>query len=262
MARKAPELEFYDCNVSLGLPMNRPGASEGTGTYPGTAAELLRHLDRAGVRRALVWHRAQRDAGADPGNALLTQAVAGHGARLTGTWALLPFQTAELGDMDTFFSAARQAGVRAFRAFPDMHRFLLRREVVGEVLERFIAARAPLILRPGEVGWDNLYNLLADFPKLTVILADMGVWNNDRYFRPLIERYPNVYIETSGHITDGGIEAFVGSYGAGRLLFGSGFPESYLGAMMLAIAHAEITAADKQAIASGNLERLLKGVRL
>jgi predicted TIM-barrel fold metal-dependent hydrolase len=254
------ELDFFDCNVYLGRPMNRPAGS--FGDFPATAEDLLRHLDRAGIRRALVWHVAQRDAGPDPGNGLLDQAIARHADRLAGTWTFLPFQTREMGDADTFFAAARKAGVRAFRVFPDLHRFLLRREAIGEVLDHLVASRVPLILRVGDVGWDNVYNLLAACPELTVILANMGAWNNDRYFRPLIERYPNVCIETSGYITDGGIEAFVASYGARRLLFGSGFPEVYLGSMMLAIAHAEIPAADKQAIAGGNLDRLLKEVRL
>jgi len=66
-----------------------------------------------------------------------------------------------------------------------------------------------------------------------------------------------VCVEISGYILDGGIEAFVGDYGAGRMLFGSGFPAAYHGGMMLALAHAEISEQDKQAIAAGNLDRLL-----
>jgi len=322
MTRRSPDLEFFDCNVSLGRPMNRPNGS--FGEFPATADDLLRHMDRAGVRRALVWHRAQRDAGPEPGNGLLDEALAGraprllgvcrtlpsadsksrvptdssgktarklidfrpktaektrfcleqpveHGQkpctnaksdRLLGSWTFIPFQTRELGDADAFFAAAKKAGVRAFRAFPDLHRYLLRPEVVGEVVERLAAARAPLILRVSEVGWESVYNLLAACPDLTLILANMGVWNNDRLFRPLLERYPNVCIETSGHVTDGGIEAFVESYGPRRLLFGSGFPEAYIGSMMLAVAHAEIALADKRAIAGANLERLLAEVRL
>ncbi len=56
---------------------------------------------------------------------------------------------------------------------------------------------------------------------------------------------------------DGGIEALVADYGPQRILFGSGFPESYMGGMMLALRHAQIPDAAKQAIAAGNLERLL-----
>jgi len=258
MPKAARELDFFDCNVWFGLPMNRPAGAHKP--PPADAAELLAEMDRAGIREALVWHAMQRDIGPVGGNPVLAEAV--HGAkRLHGCWAILPPHTRELGTAEEFFRAAKKAGIRAFRAFPDMHRFLLRREAVGQLMERLVAMRAPLVLRVGDVGWEGIYNLMAAYPELTLILANMGVWNNDRQFRPLIELYPNVHIETSGQITDGGIEAFVASYGPDRLLFGSGFPESYFGSLMLAIAHAEIPLAAKRAIAGGNLRRLLDGVR-
>ena len=53
------------------------------------------------------------------------------------------------------------------------------------------------------------------------------------------------------------IKALVEAYGAQRLLFGSGFPESYLGGMMMALKHAQVSDAAKEAIAAGNLERML-----
>jgi predicted TIM-barrel fold metal-dependent hydrolase len=260
MKQSGPELEFFDSNVYLGRPMNRlPGQF---GPTPASVEDLLQEMDRSGVARALVWHVAQRDSYALTGNDLLDRAVAGR-ERLAPCWTLLPPQTGELGDLDAFFARARRAGVRAFRAFPDMQRFLLRRDVMGDVLDRMMAARAPLILRvPGSASWETVYDLLADAPELTVILTNMGVWGTDRYFRPLIENYANVYIETSQYIADGGIEAFVESYGAQRMLFGSNFPECYMGAMMPAIAHAEISDEDKRAVAGGNLSRLLAEVRL
>jgi len=260
MKRKEPALEFFDSNVYIGRQMNRLAGQ--FDQPPASAQDLLQAMDRASVARALVWHVAQRDSYALVGNDLLDRAIAGH-QRLSPCWTLLPPQTGELGDLDDFFVGARRAGVRAFRAFPDAHRFLLRRDVMGAVLDRLVAARAPLILRvPASASWEAVYDLLADTPELTLILTNMGVWGTDRYFRPLMENYPNVYIETSQYITDGGIEAFVESYGAQRMLFGSSFPECYMGATMLTIAHAEISEEDKRAIAGGNLDRLLGEVRL
>ena len=84
----------------------------------------------------------------------------------------------------------------------------------------------------------------------------------DRFFRPLIERYPNVAVDTSQYLLDGGIEAFVADYGSRRMLYGSGFPESYFGGMMMAIKNAQIPSAAKEAIAHGNLERIIEETRL
>jgi len=253
-------LEFFDCNTWIGRPMN---LLPGRPNPPGCSAEyLISEMDKAGISKALVWHVAQRDSFPATGNDLLIEAIAGS-ERLVPCWTLLPPQTRELGDLDSFFGQAGKAGVKAFRVFPDIHRFLLRRTCMCELFDRMVVRRIPLILRvPGNVDWSGVYDLLSETPELTVILSNMGSWGSDRFFRPLIEDYPNVYIETSGYITDGGIEAFVESYGSQRLLFGTNFPEAYHGAMMLSIAHAEISHTDKEAIACGNLDRLLRRVKL
>ena len=222
---------------------------------------MLAAMDRAGIKRAIVWHVAQRESCPAAGNDRLAEAIAGEG-RLVGCWSILPPQTGELAAPDEYFAAAAAAGVRAFRAMPGDHRYLLRSEAVGGLLERMVSARRPLILPvAGDGDWPAVYGLMAEFPELTVILAEMGCWGTDRYFRPLIERYANVYVETSGYVLDGGIEAFVADYGARQMLFGSGFPTHYHGPTMLAIAHAEIDPADRQAIAADNLRRIVEEAR-
>ena len=247
---------FFDSNTSIGRPATPALAWA-------TADELLSAMDRAGIDRALVWHVASRDADPLTGNRLLAEAIADHCDRLTGCWAILPTQTREVGDVDAFFAGAAAAGARAMRAWPVENRYLLRSDVIGDLAEVMIAGRWPLMLKATErPEWQAVYDLLADFPELTVILTDVGCWGADRYFRPLVERYPNVHVEIADYFVDGGIEAFVGDCGARQLLFGSGFPTRYPGAMMLALKTARIDDADKAAIAGGNLQRLLAEVKV
>ena len=111
-------------------------------------------------------------------------------------------------------------------------------------------------------NWDILYNLMAEFPDLVCVVCDHGCWGEDRRFRPLIERYPNLYVDTSQYLLDGGIEAFVADYGPQRMLYGSGFPASHFGGMMLALKHARISEEAKTAIASQNLDRIIREVGL
>ena len=101
-----------------------------------------------------------------------------------------------------------------------------------------------------------------EFPKLTCILCNVGVWGPDRWFRPLVENYPNFHVEISTYLLAGGIEDFVKTYGSGRLLFGTHFPQFDHGGMMLTLRHSEISARDRSAIASGNMERILKEQKL
>jgi predicted TIM-barrel fold metal-dependent hydrolase len=253
-------LDFFDCNAWLGRPMNPPGGMRPDDPFD--AEGLIGAMDRAGVGRAIVWHAAQRDSHPATGNRLLAEAIRGYESRLLPSWAFLPPHTREMGDLREYFGAAREAGVVAFRAFPDVGRYLFRYEAVGEVIDELVAARIPLILRvPGHVNWDNVYDLLMESPELIVILTGMGQWGSDRYFRPLLARYPDVYVELGGYITDGGIEALVEDYGAGHLVFGSGYPDAYMGSMMLALKHARISDEEKRAIAGGTLERLLAEAR-
>ena len=104
--------------------------------------------------------------------------------------------------------------------------------------------------------------ILADVPDLTLVITEHGSWGHDRLFRPLVERYENIYRDSSRYALDGGIRDFVGKYGAERLLFGTGFPHWNAGGPILMLMHADIAEKEREMIASGNLERILGRVRL
>jgi hypothetical protein len=247
---------FFDCNAFFGSPTKRL-------LMPVPRAEdLLAEMDRSGVERALVWHIAQHDASPQVGNELLADAIRPH-PRLVGCWAILPNQANEFPGPRVFFEQMREAKVAALRVFPNSHRYLANAVSMGDWLEPMVARRIPLFVsvRRG-MEWRDVYGLLAEFPELVCVVCDHGCWGMDRLFRPLLERYPHVYVDTAQYLLDGGIEALVNTYGAGRLLFGSGFPESYFGGMMLALRHAQIPEEARAAIAGGNLERILAEAEL
>jgi hypothetical protein len=227
-----------------------------------TAEALLAEMDRVGVDKALVWHIAQHDASPQVGNQLLADAIRAH-PRLAGCWTILPNQAREFPPLPVFFRQMREARVRALRVFPRSHKFLANAVSMGDWMEAMVARRIPLFLsvRRG-VEWGDIYDLLAEFPDLVCVICDHGCWGQDRLFRPLLERYPNVYVDTAQYLLDGGIESLVADYGGRRLLFGSGFPESYIGGMMLALRHARIPDEARDAIAAGNLERILSEVEM
>jgi predicted TIM-barrel fold metal-dependent hydrolase len=246
---------FFDSNACIGTPSVRA-------LHEAPSAEsLLVAMDEAGIEKALVWHVAQHDLDPLAGNKLLSESVRGHD-RLVGTWTMLPTQCGEIPAAERWVGDLLDAGVRAVRMFPTRNRYLPRREVIGDVLDILSERRVPLLLslRLGP-KWPEIYDLLKEFPKLTVVLCDLDIWPADRFFRPLLNLYSGAHIETSTYLADGGIEAFVRSYGSRRILFGSGFPKSYPGGAMLALRHAEIDDDDKLAIAGDNLQRLLSEVR-
>ena len=249
-------MQFFDCNVYFGRPSVRPLAP-----VP-SAADLLKEMAHGGVERALVWHIAQQDNAPQVGNRLLAEAIRPH-PTLMGCWTILPNQAGEFAPFDNFLDQMRQSRIAALRAFPVSHHYLLNKVAMGSWLSPMAARRIPLLLSVNRgANWDIVYALLSEFPDLTCLICDHGCWGEDRYFRPLLEQYPNVYVDTSQYFLDGGIEALVDSYGPSRLIFGSGFPDSYFGGMLMAIKHARISEEAKEAIAGKNLERVLSQANL
>ena len=218
-----------------------------------TATELLEEMDFCGIDQVLVYHTAQRFDLPAVGNDLLLKEVDGH-SRLIPTWTILPSQTGEQPSLEKLLPAMNEYGVRALRLFPEDHRYFLDDITWGDQMAVYMERRIPLFIK---TSLDKIGNLLRAFPDLVVITGTQGSNPLDRYAWPLIEKYPNLHLETAGYLVDGIIEAFCQRYGAGRLIFSSGFPDHANGAALLMLAQADISENERQAIAGDNLSRLL-----
>lgn len=256
-------MEIFDCNICLGLsyaPSVPPEA------YVEKTETLLEEMVFCGINRALVRHITMEEGSPVVGNELVLQETASFNA-LEPSWAILPPQTKELGTLDEFLTQMKVKSIRALWAFPSRHCYLLNRATFGELFEIMIQRQIPLFIptrehSDGLEGFAMIDALLRDFPKFIVVATNHGCWGQDRLFRPLIEQYENFYIDTSSYQLDGGISDFCKRYGPYRMLFGTGFPEIPMGGPLLTLAQAEISDEAKEAIFGGNLERLLKEVRL
>jgi predicted TIM-barrel fold metal-dependent hydrolase len=256
------ETIYFDCNASFGSPM------AGLVRPCQTASDLLAEMDWCGVERALVWHTLMKEQSPVVGNRVLAETIAGQ-PRLVGAWAILPPQTGELPAEAAFFEAMQHDGARALWAFADEHRYLLNRTTWGSFLDEVAERRVPLFVprhsalrtSPSSM-WRDIHGLLADYPTLTLVIAAHGCWGEDRYFRPLLEAYPNVHLDLSRYEVDGGLLGLVQRYGPERLLYGSAFPETPMGGARMMLARAAVSPEARRLIAGGNLERLLAKVVL
>ena len=248
------DIIYRDCNVSFGSPSTgliKPCQSPG---------ELLAEMDWHGIASALVYHSLMSEQSPVVGNEVLATEIAGQ-PRLVGTWAILPPQTHELAGSPQFFQEMAQANIRGLWAFPEEHRFILDRIVFGRFLDEVAQRRIPLFVKRS-VGWPAIYRLLEQYPSLTLVVASHGPWGEDRLFRPLLERYANVYLDLSRYELDCGIADLVSAYGYKRLLLGSNFPDAPMGGPRLMVARCAISEEARKAIAGGNLARLLRKVDL
>ncbi|MFA6569445.1 MAG: hypothetical protein WCS96_14635 [Victivallales bacterium] len=248
-------LEFFDSNVYLGRP-------QGVRIFANLPEkELLGTLNANSITQALVWHYSQLEDHPATGNEILAAAVADR-KNLKGVWALMPPQTGEIICRD-FFRKMKKNKIGALTAFPNKHKFLMRRTVWGSFMDEVSDRKIPLIfsMQYG-IGWESLYAFLEQYPEITCILSDIGIWGVDRYTWPLLENFPNVRLESSQlSLEAGGLEETTRKYGASRIVFGSGFPERYAEAATLQLSHADISDREKRMIAKENLESILAGIK-
>jgi len=245
-------IKFFDCNCAFGAYRTQ------VFRFSRTADELIEEMDFANIDRALVYHTTMRFDHPQVGNERVLSETAGK-TRLSPTWAILPSQTGEQLSVETLLGEMRRHNIRALRMFPDDHRYFVDEITWGDQLTAYAEKRIPLFVR---ASLDKVAQLVRSFPDLVIVTGSQGSNPLDRYAWPLADKYPNLHFETSGYIVDGGIEEFCKRYSASRLIFGSGYPDNSSGAAMLALAHAEISDADRQAIAADNLTRLLERVTL
>lgn len=244
------DIFFFDCNCAFGKS-GRPALR-----FAATPEELLLEMDFCGINQALVYHANQRFSSPITWNPVLSTEIGKHN-RLYGAWTILPPSTYEMPETEVLLKKMRQGRIRVFRAFPQEHHFRLNRDSLSWLYEFMAEHKIPLLVK--ENSW-QMRELLSECPNLTVVAVNQGPHSLERYLRPLLDRFPNFYLETSSLLVDGLIEEFCERYGAERLLFGSGYPDNCGGAAFLCLVRAEISDTDKAAIAGGNLRRLLDGV--
>jgi hypothetical protein len=216
---------------------------------------LLAEMDRFGIKAAVVSHFTAEEYDAVEGNRALASEIDN---RLLPAWAVLP---------DAFhieyLTARNPVAVRLFCA-ASKHNFSSASWCSGtlfEYLQQYsvltLISREDLQIAPGFIAWDTLVTLLSNFPRLPVVLLDLG-YRSDRYLFPLMERFPRLYFDSSTYAAHRQLEAYVERFGAERIVFGSRLPLYTPGAALAVLLTARIADDAKLAIAGGNLRRLLR----
>lgn len=250
-------MQFFDCNVGYGINVREKVL------LPVESVEsLLSEMENAGVQKVLVYRTEQYIAGAAMGNALLSEDIKHH-TNLFGVWALLPTCTKEIPDPENFVKKMKENRIFAWRIFPKEMRFDPSPFMLRDWLEVASIHNIPIIYStPDAADIRQIIEIARNFPNLRIIFTFANCHPGDRLLRPLLEKFPFMYIDLSYYFTEGGIEEMVGLYGSSRMLFGSGFPKQYFGHNMLLLRHSNISKKDKNNIAGGNLGRLIGEVKI
>ena len=225
------------------------------------SAELLEIMDKFEIEKAAVWHRSMYDYDPLKGNQILEECVKEYKDRLLSVWTVLPDIVDRDFAPDTFFAEMKRCGVKMLKAFPMQNRYILCDVTMGEQLGLFEELHIPLYLEP-QPDYAYIYDILREFPRLTVILCNIGIWPSARLVYPLLRKYPNVYFETGDFGMTHGYEQVCEYFGSERLLYGSNFPSNSPGCSLHCLMTAQISDSERENIAHGNMERLLSEVQL
>jgi len=237
---EAADWNLFDVNSRIGpsgvhgeLALETPG--------------LLEEMDRFYIREAVVSHWTAEEYDAATGNRALERDL--H-PRLTPAWAALPGE-AEMVDL----SLRRPAVVRLTPAV-NQHNFATAAWCAGPLLEYLQEHSVVTLIARSDIEWPALAALAENFPRLPLVLLDIG-YRADRHLFPLLHRFPMLHFDSATYLAHRQLEAYVRQYGPDRVLFGSRLPLYTPASSLGVLATARISDSDRRAIAGGNLRRLL-----
>ncbi len=246
------KLSYFDCNCSIGRV-----------AYPylmdiSDVEGLKREMDAAGIEEALVYHSVARDTDPSMGNALLEEALEGE-TRLHPVWVVMPHYTGEVPAPGALLKEMERKGVKAVRMYPTTanHSFSLSDWNSRGLLGALEEARVPLMLDIEAVWWESMVSILNKYPRLPLVATNVS-YRHNRFTYPLFEKYGNLYLETSRYFGAGVYEDVVRQFGSGHILIGSNMPRFTGTAVVSMLTYADIPREAKEAIAGGNLRRLMK----
>ena len=247
-----PAVRVFDADVALGRRHDRRVAVD---TVEGT----LEVMDRAGVDRAHVYapHAAGYDS--QEGNELLMETIEGQ-PRFVPQFVANP-SVDDLGDFQARF---KDAGARSVRIVPAAHHYPFRDWVVGPWMEWLARERVPLWLPvtyeilPTEYTIDpsEIYETVKAHPDVTAVLSEVH-YIQTMWALPLMKSLPNLMIEISRLVNTDGVGRFLEAVGAGRVLYGSRFPDAPMAPNLYYLHRCGLGEDALAGICAGNLDRLL-----
>ena len=253
-------LSFFDCDVGVG----RTGLS-----YPATEtpAALLERMRRYGIDSALVYDRGAHESGVFDGFDFILD-FCRHNPGLHPAIPVVPPATGEQPPPDEQIDIILELGIRAVRACPNAHGFDFDTFSMGPLLAALEQHRIPVIHSSMHMqdhpwrhapAWGNLREVALVFPKLPILVVYTGMLQGRRLM-PLLAECPNVLADLTC-AAFGYVEYVVERFGSRKLVLASHYPAEDPALYTTWLNYADLSARARQDIASGNMLRLMEGIR-
>ena len=145
-----------------------------------------------------------------------------------------------------------------FRIHPQKDACPLTKWMYDWMLDILCDTDTALLVSLEEINFNDLIVLKEQYPRLRIVITNTTQWLNRQYIR-FVLFVPNVYIDTSNIIEYFGLESIVNILGADRILFGTNMPDKEPYDKMSQLIFSGLSEEQKQLIAYGNYENLVKG---
>jgi len=248
---------LFDAQTGFG------GGQRGQPWVP-SAEELLEHMDRLSIARALVRTEFE-EMDSDPmfSNRLLYEACAQHESLVPCPTVLprghgdVPSEREQIDEL-----IAHGSGAAALR--PRQDSWGKAEWCAGTLLDLLEERRIPVLCRNSALGCEAVADLAERHPELPIVMFQVPspLQCSQRTLVSLMKAFLNVCLAIgSPYSVHLGLESMAGHVGAKRLLFGTGFPYAEPMASITMLTYSDLSDADKQLVGSGNLDRLIGGIR-
>ena len=248
-------MKLIACDPIMGLP--RVPAEN----YCPDRADLLTEMKRLGIESAIVRHQSAHECGPVAGNRVILEELQDCD-QLMPAWFVTPDGFEPDFDPAKTVEEMIQVGVRVCWTDPEAETFSLLPWCSGLLYEILQQRRVPLLLDYSKVKPDDLDVIMNDFPGLCLILLKVPRLGRNRMVYPLLQRHPSLWLCLSHtYSLHCGIEDLCKKFGTERWVFGMGYPEAEGGSAITGLSYADISDDAREAIAHGNIERLLAEVK-
>jgi predicted TIM-barrel fold metal-dependent hydrolase len=230
-----------------------------------TADELVRHMDRAGVDKALVWLKPPYNKDIEPENHAVYEATCRHPNRLIGFGWANPRLGVEV-TRDTIKRCFEEYGFYGLKFNGAQDDYVIDDPAVMALIETAAAYGKPLAFHIGADAYENTHpmrlgRIAACFPEITFFLIHIGgagIPPLDRAAVEVAAEHANIMFIGSS-IGERAILRALHALGPDRLCFGSDMPFGLMHvqlAMYRALLRDHNTA-DQQKVLGENLARVL-----
>jgi len=175
-------------------------------------------------------------------------------------------------EFEKYLMQKYRSGFKFLRLLPRTHKYCIELWAFSyffSILENY---RFPVMIDLGElditgnkaIEWKTLFEISNKFPELPIII-DGGnskemMFNN--YFYQLLENSKNIYLETHNLLAFNQLEDIAGSFGSGRLIFGSFYPYYPYSLSFGRVRESRMSREDKTNTLSANAEKIFRDIKI